>query len=295
MPNSKDRKEGSRKRAQRYRGEVNKPRKKVKIQGTQTVPTNLPVQFLNIDLPDSKGLFTELQNMFTKLNEDGHQRPRGPFNHLIPRDQISLSVDGKLRYIYNKSAREMPLRPWGSEVNKIIDLLQEKLRVTYELVLVNQYKDGDDSVSWHSDDEAMIDQAFPIISISVGHSRIFKVRQKLTSYEKEHNKQVNLERKQPKKMLTLPGDEEQKEQLIKYPIHNFIVSDGDVLIMGAGCQTSHEHMVPKMRKGETIIKISRKDYVNNHGEEKKIIGVRHGDTMIPRFNLTFRKYNSSNE
>ena len=79
---------------------------------------------------------------------------------------------------------------------------------------MNYYKSGNDSVSWHSDDEEELGE-FPIIgSLSFGGLRRFRLR----------NKQ--------NKKLT----------------HTFDLGNGSLLIMKGATQKLWEHEVPKTKK-----------------------------------------------
>ena len=45
-------------------------------------------------------------------------------------------------------------------------------------VLLNWYRDGDDAMSWHSDDEPELGPEPVIASVSLGAERVFKLRRK---------------------------------------------------------------------------------------------------------------------
>lgn len=76
--------------------------------------------------------------------------------------------------------------------------------------LANRYVDGLDSVSWHSDDEAIFGEDPVIVSVSFGATRRFLLKEVATGL------------------------------LSDVPLAN-----GDVLVMRAGCQRSHKHSIPK--------------------------------------------------
>ena len=85
-----------------------------------------------------------------------------------------------------------------------------KPRGTYTAVLINEYRDGSDHISWHSDDEHSIDRA-DIASLSLGAMRDFKMRDKT-----DHSLQVT-----------------------------FSLASGDVVHMHGACQDLYQHQVPK--------------------------------------------------
>nr|UDO47354.1 alkylated DNA repair [Pandoravirus massiliensis] len=85
-----------------------------------------------------------------------------------------------------------------------------KPRGTYTAVLINEYRDGSDHISWHSDDDYSIDRT-DIASLSLGATRDFKVRAKA-----DRTRQTT-----------------------------FALDSGDVLHMHGACQELYEHHVPK--------------------------------------------------
>ena len=82
---------------------------------------------------------------------------------------------------------------------------------TYNGVLVNGYRNGQDSMGWHRDNEPEIDPA-SIASLSLGATRTFKVRDRRTQH-----------------------------------VWNLDLHHGDVLVM-EHLQDVHEHSVPKRAK-----------------------------------------------
>lgn len=58
-------------------------------------------------------------------------------------------------------------------------LKSRDINVTFNSVLINLYRDGKDSVSWHSDDEIMLGICPTIASVSLGETRKFEMRPKI--------------------------------------------------------------------------------------------------------------------
>jgi alpha-ketoglutarate-dependent dioxygenase alkB family protein 3 len=63
------------------------------------------------------------------------------------------------------------------------DRLNETLNFKFNSVLANLYRDGKDSIAWHSDDEPMLGKHPFIASISLGDLRMFELRRKLNLME----------------------------------------------------------------------------------------------------------------
>lgn len=52
----------------------------------------------------------------------------------------------------------------------------KEMNINYSGVLLNQYETGKHSISWHSDDEKGLKKSAPIASLSLGATRVFKMR-----------------------------------------------------------------------------------------------------------------------
>lgn len=89
----------------------------------------------------------------------------------------------------------------------------------FNSVLANQYRDGQDSVAWHSDDEPELGAEPTIASLSLGASRNFKIK-----------------RKSDGKVWTIT------------------LGHGDLLVMSGASQRDYLHSVPKTKRvcGERI-------------------------------------------
>jgi alkylated DNA repair dioxygenase AlkB len=77
--------------------------------------------------------------------------------------------------------------------------------------LLNLYRNGKDSISWHSDDESMLKLLSPIASLSFGSERVFKMRHKTGAH----------------------------------PTMHMVLKSGSLLIMGGKCQKFWLHAVEK--------------------------------------------------
>lgn len=99
-------------------------------------------------------------------------------------------------------------------MGQLADRVSGLANFSYNGVLVNGYRDGQDSMGWHRDNEPEIDTA-SIASLSLGATRTFKIRHRTTK------EVVNVE-----------------------------LAHGDLLVM-EHLQTLHEHSVPKRAKVAT--------------------------------------------
>ena len=74
--------------------------------------------------------------------------------------------------------------PWTPELLKIKEMVEPLAGVTFNSVLLNYYRDGNDSVAWHSDKENVLGRNPVIASVSFGQVRSFDIRNKADHSEK---------------------------------------------------------------------------------------------------------------
>ena len=67
---------------------------------------------------------------------------------------------------------------WTPELLLIREKVQAASSISFDSVLLNLYRDGKDSVSWHSDTRPASGQHQPIASVTFGQTRMFHVRHK---------------------------------------------------------------------------------------------------------------------
>ncbi|WP_285009609.1 alpha-ketoglutarate-dependent dioxygenase AlkB family protein [Pedobacter faecalis] len=102
--------------------------------------------------------------------------------------------------------------PWTPMLLEIKATIEEITEISFDRVLLNFYRDGKDSVAWHSDNLPADGKHHHIASVTFGDTRIFKVRHK-------YNKEI--------KQLDIP------------------LTHGSLLLMGETMQEHYEHHVPK--------------------------------------------------
>ena len=130
--------------------------------------------------------------------------------HLEPRETAWFGNPG-VNYKY--SGIEHKAKPWFPLLEDIRTQGQMASGVIFNSVLVNRYRDENDSVAWHADDEPELGAAPTIGSLSFGASRKFQLREK--------NKRGK--------------------------IFNLFLHHGDLLIMHPPTQQHWLHCVPKSR------------------------------------------------
>ncbi|MDP1726532.1 MAG: alpha-ketoglutarate-dependent dioxygenase AlkB [Bacteroidota bacterium] len=93
----------------------------------------------------------------------------------VPRLTAWYGDSGKT---YKYSGISHTPNPWTKELLEIKNKIEKIAKVKFSSVLLNLYRDGKDSVWWHSDDEKELGTNPVIGSVSFGASRTFKFQHK---------------------------------------------------------------------------------------------------------------------
>ena len=141
-------------------------------------------QKLNIidgDIDYFPNLFTasESDNFFEKLKTDINwvQEEISFYGktHNLPR-LTAWYGDSDKQYTY--SGITVNALPWSSLLLDIKEKIESVSNIAFNSVLLNFYRDGKDSVSWHSDDEKELGENPIIGSVSFGEIRPFQLKHK---------------------------------------------------------------------------------------------------------------------
>jgi alkylated DNA repair dioxygenase AlkB len=119
---------------------------------------------------------------------------------------------GDAAYTYS-GVRHEP-RNWVSILNALRDLVQNKTNKPFNSVLLNHYRSGSDSMSWHSDNEPELGLNPTIASLSFGGTRRFRFR---NTSDKKQTLSISL-------------------------------SDASLLVMAGPLQHNWQHTLPKTKK-----------------------------------------------
>jgi alkylated DNA repair dioxygenase AlkB len=77
---------------------------------------------------------------------------------------------------YSYSGIDMQPRQWTEELLFIKERVEKHAAISFTSVLLNYYRNGNDSVSWHRDQEKVLRVNPVIASVSFGATRTFKFR-----------------------------------------------------------------------------------------------------------------------
>ena len=78
--------------------------------------------------------------------------------------------------VYTYSGLSHAPRPWTPTLLRLRRQVEAAADQTFNSVLANLYRDGNDSMGWHADKEPELGATPLIASLSLGEARVFKVR-----------------------------------------------------------------------------------------------------------------------
>jgi len=121
----------------------------------------------------------ECAQIFNSLQQN-HHWPENRYNYggrqfVLPRLQ-TWHADTGIRYSYSNNLLET--RNWTPLLLAIRAKVETFLATSFNAVLVNYYRNGQDYVGWHADDEAELGEQPLIASLSFGVERRFEYKDK---------------------------------------------------------------------------------------------------------------------
>ncbi|MDO6718260.1 alpha-ketoglutarate-dependent dioxygenase AlkB [Psychrosphaera sp. 1_MG-2023] len=130
--------------------------------------------------------------------------------HIIPRMQAWYGDEG-LTYRY--SGVDHQSVGWPQALNTLKNKLMEDTAFSFNSVLLNRYRNGEDKMGWHADNEAELGKDPVVAIISLGAAR-----------------------------------EIQFKQLKSKSVSSISLEDGSLLLMKAGMQSQFHHQIPVRKK-----------------------------------------------
>jgi len=166
-------------------------------------------RYTDFNLPD-----TELrlwQHFFDKTSSDNYYNTllnESPWQQRMHKMYDKMIADPRLTSYYGGDNGHA----WTPMLLEIKAAVEQITEITFDRVLLNLYRDGKDSVAWHSDNLPADGKHHHIASVTFGDTRIFKVRHK---YRKDI------------RQIDIP------------------LTHGSLLLMGETMQEQYEHHIPK--------------------------------------------------
>ncbi|QLE42279.1 alpha-ketoglutarate-dependent dioxygenase AlkB [Nostoc sp. C052] len=127
----------------------------------------------------------------------------------VPRLECMYGKDGA-SYLYSNSV-SLEALSWTPELLQLRDRITVFCGYEFDIVIGNRYRNGQDSIGWHSDDELSMGYRPAIASISLGACRKFSVKPRIKGSKSTH----------------------------------FWLEHGSLLLMLPGCQEGYVHQLPK--------------------------------------------------
>lgn len=137
-----------------------------------------------IKSPEAERLFSSLQQSI-----DWQHLPIILFGKKVmqPRLTAWCAIDDK-EYVY--SGLKMKVQQMPQELYSLLEMVSQHCQTQFNSVLLNNYRDGQDSMGWHRDNEPELGPEPIIASVSLGGERLFKIRK---YREHQHKAQLVLE------------------------------------------------------------------------------------------------------
>jgi alkylated DNA repair dioxygenase AlkB len=182
--------------------------------------SNTPQDGTPVVLPN--GEYVYYPDFFDKKTADSYLKQ---FINTIKWKQESMNMYGKQVMFprltswygdndkpYSFSGITLTPHPWSEELLEIKRLIEPICEVHFNSVLLNLYRDGNDSISWHTDAEKELGRNPVIASVNFGAERKFQIR---------HNQTQDT--------------------------HDILLKHGSLLIMRGELQHFWKHQVPKQK------------------------------------------------
>ncbi len=115
---------------------------------------------------------------------------------------------------YHYSGILLPRNDWSDLLLELKEKVEKKTSLHFNGVLLNYYRDGQDSNGWHADDEKELVRPIHVASISLGEERDMQFR--LKGETKMHDK--------------------------------VLLGNGSLLVMKSPCQEKFQHQIPKRKR-----------------------------------------------
>jgi alkylated DNA repair dioxygenase AlkB len=145
------------------------------------------IKLIDADLKFARGFYTaaEADRWFYALKRDTRWRQDEikvwGKTHLQPRLTAWYGDPGRA---YSYSGITLQPLPWTPELLQIKSSVEDAADMDFNSVLINLYRDQQDSVGWHSDNEPELGKNPVIASLSLGEARTFKLKHKSNKQQK---------------------------------------------------------------------------------------------------------------
>lgn len=159
--------------------------------------------------PEADAAFTSLQR------EVGWQQQQIViFGRRVPQPRLS-AWHGEAEAHYRYSGRDFAPEAWTPTLQALRARVEALCGARFNSVLCNLYRDGQDAMGWHADDERELGPAPQIASLSLGATRRFRLRPR---------------------------------QRDAHPAQTLELGHGSLLLMAGDTQRHWQHALPRMAR-----------------------------------------------
>jgi alkylated DNA repair dioxygenase AlkB len=196
---------------------------------TSSLSHNIFTPIECIELPDATLTYhpdcfslTQSNTFLTQLLDSNiihwQQKNIKIFNRIIPEPRLNAWY-GDEEAIYTYSGLVNYPLPWIPILLELKKHVEQITQTSFNSVLLNRYRNGSDSMGWHSDDEPELGINPVIASLSLGATRQFQFKHRT-------NKQL--------------------------PLHRISLTPGSLLVMSGNTQKYWKHCLPKVRQSDSV-------------------------------------------
>ncbi len=133
------------------------------------------------------------QNIIQSLTENvaWKQEQIRMFGKMLDMPRLTAWYGEEDKVYQYSGLQNIPL-PWTDQMLQLKNKIENKTETAYNAALFNYYRNGNDSMGWHSDNEKELGQNPTIASVSFGATRTFQFKHRTEktpniSIELEHN------------------------------------------------------------------------------------------------------------
>jgi alkylated DNA repair dioxygenase AlkB len=205
---------------------------------------------------DETALFDEGKRRYTKFDLPGTELrlweqffARGESDHYFRLLKETTPWQQRTRKMYDNWVLDPRLTAWYGGANglewtpTLLDIkarVEEQSGIAFNRVLLNFYRDGNDSVAWHSDTLPADGKHHAIGSVTFGETRVFKVRPKAATGAAGAGPGARAAAKSGSQ--SSPAPRSKTDQL------DILLTHGSFLLMDETMQDLYEHHIPKTAK-----------------------------------------------
>lgn len=98
--------------------------------------------------------------------------------HIITRRKVAWYGDSNYFYTYSNTTKQA--LEWTKELSDLKQIVEQRTETKFNSCFLNLYHDGNEGVTWHSDNEKRLGNNTTIASLSFGAERTFSFKHKQT-------------------------------------------------------------------------------------------------------------------